>query len=736
VGGRLIINNQTSDTSFSADVTTPLTMQMDAINQPWIVGAGQSNSTPEVLNNVDQHFSGTVHQFTLSDTVDNAPSANAPDAQADRATTAVVTPVVIAVLANDTDPNGDALSVTSANALNGTVVINADGTLTYTPGAGFSGVDTITYAISDGAGGVDNSVVTVTVTDGTVSRDGIVDGTSGADLIDFDYVGDLDGDRIDHADAILAGDAPQDDRVMAGAGSDTVYAGSGEDTVLGGAGDDLIYGGVGDDDLLGENGDDEISGDMGNDTVVGGNGMDTVYGGDGDDVLDAHGGGAGALPDRGYPGLYPADTNPLNDLDLAFGGDGNDTIITGDDNDTVYGGTGNDAINGGFDDDYLSGDAGRDTIIGGEGSDLILAGSGDDLVYGGLDATFPDAINIPDDAGDLRPDNGRDSISGGAGNDTLFGMDDDDTIDGGADNDFIDGGVDDDLITGGLGNDTLVGGQGTDTLSGGNDRDTFTIVSQLAGVGDSVDGNEGGDDVDTLDLRGAGPLSVVYSTDNPENGVVNFLDAQGNTTGTLNFTNIENVIPCFTPGTLIATPRGEVLAEMLQPGDKVVTRDNGIQEILWVGAKKMAFNGVSAHTHLQPIMVRSGSLGNGLPEWDMMVSPNHRLLVANDRTQLYFDEHEVLVAAKHLVGAPGITQIQSIGTTYIHFMCENHEVILSNGAWTESFQPGDFTLSGMGNAQRSEIFEIFPELQTQQGLAGYAAARRTLKRHEAKLLAR
>jgi hypothetical protein len=134
--------------------------------------------------------------------------------------------------------------------------------------------------------------------------------------------------------------------------------------------------------------------------------------------------------------------------------------------------------------------------------------------------------------------------------------------------------------------------------------------------------------------------------------------------------------------------------------------------------------------------VQAGSLGHDLPERDMMVSPNHRLLVANDRTALYFDEHEVLVAAKHLISGQGVQAIDAAGISYIHFMCERHEVVLSNGAWTETFQPGDFTLKGMGNAQRSEIFDLFPELKTVTGLENYSAARKTLKRHEAALLVR
>ena len=82
----------------------------------------------------------------------------------------------------------------------------------------------------------------------------------------------------------------------------------------------------------------------------------------------------------------------------------------------------------------------------------------------------------------------------------------------------------------------------------------------------------------------------------------------------------------------------------------------------------------------------------------------------------------------------GIDAVDSVGTTYIHFMFDRHEVVLSNGAWTESFQPGDYTLKGMGNAQRNEIYDLFPDLKSDAGLQDYQAARRTLKRHEAMLL--
>jgi len=303
----------------------------------------------------------------------------------------------------------------------------------------------------------------------------------------------------------------------------------------------------------------------------------------------------------------------------------------------------------------------------------------------------------------------------------------------------ITGGDGQDRLDGGAGNDTLTGGNGVDTMLGGDDRDTF-----YAGFGDSVDGGTGGDDFDTLDLTAlippGGSVELTNVTDDPDgdsiSGIAIIRNSSGGEVGRVTFTEIEQCVPCFTPGSLIATPRGEVPVESLKVGDKVITRDNGIQEIRWLGQKDLSWANLVAMPHLKPVLIRQGSLGNGLPERDMLVSPNHRMLVASDRTQLYFDEHEVLVSAKHLVSGNAIHQVDRAGVSYIHFLFDDHQIVLADGAWTESFQPGDYSLKGIGNAQRSEILELFPELATEGGLQDYVAARRTLKRHEARLLVR
>ncbi|MDF2142421.1 Hint domain-containing protein [Paenirhodobacter sp. CAU 1674] len=617
--------------------------------------------------------------------------------------------------------------------------------------------------------------------------DGIVEGTESADLIDYDYTGDPEGDMIDHEDALIAGDAPNDDRVLAGAGNDTVYAGAGDDTVAGEEGDDLLYGGAGDDSLTGSYGDDTLyggtgndtldagpdgdvlygeegddrllggpgedllDGGLGNDTIIGGGNGDTIVGGDGSDSVEGSQGndlidtsGSAPKPDLAYPGLWTADADPNDDKDTVYGGDGNDTITTGDDADYVDGGEGNDVINAGIDADTVYGGTGNDVITSGEGSDFVDGGDGDDTIYGGVGPGYPDAINVPDSTDPVQ-NNGDDTIHGGAGNDVIYGEDDNDLIYGEDGNDYIDGGIDGDTIYGGAGSDTIVGGGDNDLLVGGADDDTFIINTVgLNGVNNvTVDGSWEGNDNDTLDYSAllAQGYEVVNLVKNPEtngnpgfNGQIQLYNPTTNQWANINFTDIENIVPCFTPGTLVATPRGEKLVEDLAVGDKVITRDNGLQEIRWVGRRDLSRTELMSAPHLKPVLIRAGSLGNGLPDRDMLVSPNHRMLVANERTALYFEEHEVLVAAKHLVDNRGVKTVETLGTSYLHFMFDRHEVLLANGCWSESFQPGDQTLGGMGNAQRSEIFELFPELRTAEGVESYGAARKTLKRHEAKLL--
>jgi VCBS repeat-containing protein/CshA-type fibril repeat protein len=116
------------------------------------------------------------------------------------------TPVTVGVLGNDSDPDGDPLEVVgTSDPANGVVVINPDGSITYTPDPGFNGEDTFTYTISDGNGGIATATVTVTV--GPVND--LPEATpiapqenDDSDVVTFDVSGnfsDPDGDDLDFA---------------------------------------------------------------------------------------------------------------------------------------------------------------------------------------------------------------------------------------------------------------------------------------------------------------------------------------------------------------------------------------------------------------------------------------------------------------------------------------------------------------------------------------------------------
>lgn len=171
------------------------------------------------------------------------PVNDAPVAVDDTASTDFETAVVVDLLGNDTDVDNtnDELTLVDPTvpAEQGTLVDNGDGTVTFTPAAGFSGPATITYTVSDPEGLTDEGTATVTVGDGP-ALDGYVDGDDDGNLIDEDYLGDPDGDIVNDDPAILPGTAPDDDYVRAGGGDDTVITGEGNDTVEGGDGDDDI----------------------------------------------------------------------------------------------------------------------------------------------------------------------------------------------------------------------------------------------------------------------------------------------------------------------------------------------------------------------------------------------------------------------------------------------------------------------------------------------------------------
>ncbi|UCL88439.1 retention module-containing protein [Pseudomonas sp. HS-18] len=156
-----------NDSDVDGDSLSILSVQ-GAVNGTVKLDGGNVVFTPNKDFNGTGSFTYTIsdgHGGTSTATVTVGVTAvnDAPTLVADTATTKEDTSVKIDVLANDTDVDGDKLTVSAASASNGSVVINTDGTLSYTPKTNFSGNDTISYTVSDGHGGTATSTVAVSV---------------------------------------------------------------------------------------------------------------------------------------------------------------------------------------------------------------------------------------------------------------------------------------------------------------------------------------------------------------------------------------------------------------------------------------------------------------------------------------------------------------------------------------------------------------------------------------------
>ncbi|WP_282091431.1 Hint domain-containing protein [Epibacterium ulvae] len=558
--------------------------------------------------------------------------------------------------------------------------------------------------------------------------------------------------------------AGQSINLNVGDGNNSVIAGNGHDTIVSGAGNDSINARHGANDVSSGDGHDTIKTGGGTDTINTGDGndyiIDTSAGDDsinlgaGDDTVETAG--------RGNDSIDAGTGN-----DSVFAGTGNDAIVGGSGSDTILGGDGGDQIDGGIDADLIYGDRHGEVgkaIYDGEHEIAHTSwrqytwdtdgGAETHITLYAPATTDTNRISVSDtdDGGVLNIAEfqyGRDSValpeapvkientsatssssefevtyasgnvqtfhfdfnSGGpqttiedfflisTGDDTIDGGAGDDTIYGGGGGDLISGDEGHDLIFGEAGDDQIYTGDGNDTVFAGDDDDTI-----YANLGDSIDG---GDGFDVLDLTGStspgGSISVTYDAGDPTSGVVEYYDSDDVLEGVLNFANIENVVPCFTPGTLIKTHRGAIPVEQIKLGDYVQTSDNGFQEILWIGSRHLDNQILTNNMNFRPIHIATGALGNDQP---MQVSPQHRFLINSI-------SDDFLIRAKdlpHVLGGQARIAHGKREVIYIHLLTQQHEIIFADGVATETLYPGTQALAGFSKQQRCEILSLFPEL--------------------------
>ncbi|ARO15768.1 hemolysin-type calcium-binding region [Ketogulonicigenium robustum] len=186
-------------------------------------------------------------------------------------------------------------------------------------------------------------------------------------------------------------------------------------------------------------------------------------------------------------------------------------------------------------------------------------------------------------------------------------------------------------------------------------------------------------------------------------------------------------VTCFAGGTQILTDRGLLAVDDLAVGDMVVTLDGGAMPVRWVGSRHLSALDLAAQPKLRPIRIRAGAFGPGVPAADLLVSPQHRVLVNSVVAQRMFNAAQILIAAKELVGLPGVeVAVDLQDVSYWHFMFDSHQVVFSNKLPTESLFTGKEALKSLGASARMEILALFPELSEEQ-LTTRAPARQIVK---------
>ncbi|MEM1352802.1 MAG: Hint domain-containing protein, partial [Pseudomonadota bacterium] len=194
-----------------------------------------------------------------------------------------------------------------------------------------------------------------------------------------------------------------------------------------------------------------------------------------------------------------------------------------------------------------------------------------------------------------------------------------------------------------------------------------------------------------------------------------------------------NGVICFTQGTRISTPAGAVPVEQLRVGDLVLTKDNGPQPIDWIGRRHMSGARLFAMPRLRPVRIRVGALGVERPDQELLVSPEHRMLLSGSVARDLFNTPEVLVAAKDLIDHRLVVKDPNVhSVTYIHLLLPDHNILWANGVATESFHPAGSALESLASADRAELLTRHPELRFDPYTYG-RFARRNLSASEAAL---
>ncbi len=160
--------------------------------------------------------------------------------------------------------------------------------------------------------------------------------------------------------------------------------------------------------------------------------------------------------------------------------------------------------------------------------------------------------------------------------------------------------------------------------------------------------------------------------------------------------------------THIMTIKGEVPVENLRIGDLIVTRDRGMQPLLWIGTAAP-----SASTKF--VVFSKDSINNSR---DMTVSPNQLVVLKGSQALLRYGQREVLIAARTFVNGDDIHYTSNSGRPFYQLLLPAHAVIYAEAAAMESYLPSAQNLALLAPRQKQSVFKALPSLQNDPGSYG------------------
>ena len=192
-------------------------------------------------------------------------------------------------------------------------------------------------------------------------------------------------------------------------------------------------------------------------------------------------------------------------------------------------------------------------------------------------------------------------------------------------------------------------------------------------------------------------------------------------------------LSCFFGPALLKTQRGEVAAQDLSVGDRVLTRDNGYQTVRWLAHRRVSQDRVSSDRRFMPIFIPQGAFATFGPERDLWLGPDQRVLFDDGFVELLFGMEQVLLTARDLDGLWGIERRPAPAAMfdYIHVLTDGHELVQADGLWVETLQPGDPVFSGL---EATTAMSLKRHLAQDGVPSVFPAARTELKAHQVKVL--